>query len=137
MSMITGFQIQQGGRDVGEVFLDEGDALAELKNYREYFPEDSFHLSRINVRLPAGESVSRFGYTHAYGAWQLERSVGMGDSQHFTLSDDSALRFAEAVYKELGKIPGDLIAEIVREDLVDLVDKVEDLREWIGERSGE
>lgn len=112
MNVITGFNITRNGKLAYGVFANEALALERLEKLRKDTPIDQLYLQPQNIYIP-DESDSRFGFQRFQGEWHLEQYIGMGNSSHFQMSDDEALKFAESVYEKLGRVPGDLIKATV------------------------
>lgn len=108
MKTITGFNITKGGKFVEGVFATENMAKERLRLIGREHPGQQFYLQPHNIYIPE-ESVGIFGFRRFEGQWELSRYAGMGNTDYYSMGDHEALRFAEAVYHKLGKIPGDYI----------------------------
>jgi hypothetical protein len=112
VNVITGFNITRNGKFGSGVYTNEAHALEKLAEYREKNPNDQFYLQPTNIYIP-DEDETHFGFRRFQGEWHLEHYMGMGDTNHFQMSDADALMFADSVYARLGKMPGDCIKATV------------------------
>ncbi len=108
MKVITGDSITRNGRVIDGVFTDSAHALSRLNELRKQYPDDEIFLQPQNIYV-SDDVESTFGFKRFEGEWHLEKYMGMGNTDHYSMRDDEALMFAESVYHRLGKIPGDYI----------------------------
>lgn len=108
----------------GKLYFNKSDAYVALAEAKEK-EEDKQTRNKIYIhrRMLFGfeepKHRTKFGYQrYDHGAWRIVQSVGMGDYESVTLGDADALKLAENIYSELGKIPGDLLRELAA-DYVD------------------
>lgn len=105
---LTGFNVTRNGEWIAGTYMDETVAKDKLAYYRNLYQDDEIFVEPVNVFFP-GDHRTAFGYRRLEQDWYLEKYTGMGNVDYFSMPDHEALKFADAVYAELGKLPGDLI----------------------------
>lgn len=129
MNYLTGFVLQIDGVNVGPIYLDELEATREWKDTKEKHPDSKVYISRQLILT--SEIQTTFGFKYAYGRWHLTRNTGMGEEDYFSLDDESAVIFAEAVFKHYDMKPGDKLKELTVDVLDELISRAKKMKEFI------
>ena len=124
-------------------FWNEDDAEAfwsQEKDKPQYAPDEK-GLGRLYIQthvVEGGESKvyknTRLGHRRFEdGSFELYRSEGMGSYSKIWIQEDEAVRLAEDIYLETGRMPGEVIERLIRMYVGELAEQADKVRDLLGE----
>lgn len=121
MTTVTGFAITKNDKLMSGIYMDEIHCQKHWQQLNTAYPDDKVHMTSVSIYFNDSDDTGSFGYKRIEGTWYLERYEGMGNHAYFQLDDNGALLFAEAVYKALGRLPGDVYRKFLKDHLLTIM----------------